>query len=320
MSYTYEKVFVSSDYPAVTAEQANHYFNEENPAFTLATVFKCGPNCNAEISCANYTIDFSNFKNKNKRRPYFVNRKQQSHSSICNHWDDVAQSRIGYHEKNSYYTQKNNEYIIEFLPNKGLLPTRNHGHTKVSDAYGKLSTSSKSSRGSSLQPQHRTPHKSDLKSIVNLFEEHNAGNKYIQIYDKNKVAIKFSDIFEKIDRKNNPTLLSNSPKIYYGQAKAILKDNDSIQVQFTGTVSLNELSDKYLSFVLYKDTCEENDFGPLYRKFKKLADAFTDDPLNFSSYFTLYYDGTFLTKDNKYINFNQTPQKMILSHIVITPN
>jgi hypothetical protein len=129
MSYTYEKVFVSSDYPAVTAEQANHYFNEENPAFTLATVFKCGPNCNAEISCANYTIDFSIFKNKNKRRPYFVNRKQQSHSSICNHWDDVAQSRIGYHEKNSYYTQENNEYIIEFLPNKGLLPTRNHGHT-----------------------------------------------------------------------------------------------------------------------------------------------------------------------------------------------
>ena len=324
MSYTYEKVYVNSNYPAVTAEQANLYFNDGNPNFTLSTIFKCGANCSAEISCANYTVDFTKPSSVNKRTPYLVNRKQQPHDLGCDFWETIANQRVGQHSQNAFYTQNSNEYVIEFLKNKGLVPTQTAPKQKTQFGNGpqsNYSSSMKTSRSQSQAAKKRKRHKRDLKSIILLFEEYLAGNKYITLYDKNSESIKFADIFEKIDWRNKTTL-SNHPKIYFGQAKA-LKFENYIRVQFSGKVNLESEHDKTISFTLYKSTCENSGRKSLYNELEKLADALITAPKDASSYFTLYYEGTFKinsSKDKTFVNLNQADIPAILDHIEITPN
>lgn len=321
MSYTYESVFVSSNYPNVTAIEANQFYNKKIPEFNDDTIFYCSENCTAEISCANYRVDFSNPKNKDKVKPYLVNRKKQKHLPTCTIWQEISKKREGIQEQTAHYSQTGNEFVIEFLTGKGLIPnqsTPSKSEPTIIDSTGSQTSSTKSKK--STPSKKRTPHKSGLKEIVRLFEEYQEGNNFIQLFDKNHIPIKFNDIFEKIDRKKSTTIISNSPKIYYGQAKAYIKDENSIRITFTGKATLSNIENKNISFLLYRQTCEKNRRKNFYSELEKMAKRYKEDKLDYMSYFTLYYEGNFKIYDNKYINLNQENISEILKHIVITPN
>lgn len=321
MSYTYENVFVNSDYPNVTAIEANQFYNNNVPGFDDKTIFYCSEHCSAEISCANYQVDFSDTKNKNRVTPYFVNRKKQVHSLSCSRWLEISKKRKGVKEQTAHYTQTGNEFVIEFLTGKGLIPnqsTPSKSDATIIDSTGSKTSSTKPKK--STPSKNRTPHKSGLKEIVRLFEEYQEGNNLIQLFDKNHNPIKFNDIFEKIDRKKPTTVVSNLPKIYYGQAKAEIKDENSLRITFTGKATLSNIENKNISFLLYRQTCEKNRKKSFYNELEKMAKLYKEKRKNYLSYFTLYYEGNFKIYDNKFINLNQENIKEILKHIVITPN
>lgn len=321
MSYTYENVFVSSNYPDVTAIEANQFYNKKIPEFNDKTIFYCSENCSAEISCANYKVDFSDPQNKNKVTPYLVNRKKQEHLLSCPRWLEIAKKREGVKEQTAHYTQTGNEFVIEFLTGKGLIPnqsTPSKSESTIIDTTGSKTSSTKPKK--STPSKKRTPHKSGLKEIVRLFEEYQEGNNFIQLFDKNHNPIKFNDIFEKIDRKKPTTVVSNLPKIYYGQAKAEIKDENSLRITFTGKATLSNIENKNISFLLYRQTCEKNRKKTFYNELEKMAKLYKEDHKNYFSYLTLYYEGDFKIYDNKYINLNQENISEILKHIVITPN
>lgn len=326
MSYTYEKVYVNDAYPSVTAKQANKNCVDGNPVFTRETKFFCNKNCSAEISCANYKVDFKDERNKNKRASYFVNRKQNPHDENCSRWELLRERRKGQRKKQTFYTQEGNKYVIEFLPGEGLLPSVSiptHTTTNEDGSTANLSNSTKTKARSSLSPQNITKHLHDLKEIIDLFEEYQDGNKYIELFDKNLNPIKFENFFELIKQGYvNTTLISNAPKIYYGQAKAY-KDTDDINVVFSGKLTLGATENKFVRFKFSKNKCINKDRENLYAKLTELADTLKNEPKNRENYFTLYYEGTFLTKtiDNKtFINFNQPNLEFVLDHIHITPN
>ncbi|MQW23428.1 MULTISPECIES: hypothetical protein [unclassified Lactococcus] len=325
MSYTYEKVYVNDAYPSVTAKQANENFDEGNPGFTRETKFFCNKNCSAEISCANYTVDFKDDRNKNKRAPYFVNRKQNPHDKNCSRWELLRERRRGQRKQQTFYNQEGNKYVIEFLPGEGLLPSVSiptHTTTNEAGSTANLSNSTKTKSSSSLSPQNRTKHLHDLKEIIDLFEEYQDGNKYIELFDKNREKIKFSDIFEEIAwGKGKSTNVSNLSKIYYGQAHASNKDG-YIVVTFSGPISLG-IHKAFVQFNIYENDCNNNGMEEFYKLLSQLANDFDSDKFKRESYFTLYYEGTFTINETKYktfININQPEFKFILDHIHVTPN
>lgn len=321
MSYTYENVFVNSDYPNVTAIEANKFYNNNVPGFDDKTIFYCSEYCSAEISCANYKVDFSDPKNKNKVTPYLVNRKKQKHLLSCPRWLEIAKKREGVKEQTAHYIQTGNEFVIEFLTGRGLIPnqsTPSKSESTIIDVTGSKTSSTKSKKSTSSKK--RTPHKSGLKEIVRLFEEYQEGNNFIQLFDKNHNPIKFNDVFEKIDWKKPATLISNLPKIYYGQAKAEINSENSLRITFTGKATLSNIENRNISFLLYRQTCEKNRKKSFYNELEKMAKLYEEDRENYLSYFTLYYEGNFKIYDNKFINLNQGNIKEILKHVVITPN
>lgn len=325
MSYTYDKVYVNDAYPSVTAKEANQYFNEGRPEFTKRTKFLCNKNCSAEISCANYMVDFQEKGNENKREPYFVNRKQHRHDKNCRRWELLRDRRMAQQNPQTFYNQEGNKYVIEFLPGEGLLPSVSiptHTIANEASSTANLSNSTKIKDSSSLSPQNRKKHLHDLKEIIDLFEEYQDGNKYIELFDKNKEKIKFSDIFEEIPwGQGKSTSVSNLPKIYYGQAHASNKDGH-IVVRFSGPISLG-MHEAFVQFNVYKNDCNNNDMKEFYKLLSQLAYDFDNDKCIRESYFTLYYEGTFTINETKYktfININQPEFKFILDHIHVTPN
>lgn len=329
MSYTYDKVYINDTYPSVTAKQANKNFVDGNPVFTRETKFFCNKNCSAEISCANYTVDFKDERNKNKRASYFVNRKQNPHDEKCSRWELLRERRKGQRKQQTFYTQEGNKYVIEFLPGEGLLPSVSiptHTTTNEAGSTANLSNSIKTKASSSLSPQNRTKHLHDLKEIIDLFEEYQDGNKYIELFDKSGEKMDFSDLFEEISWGNSEsTKITNLPKIYYGQARAErdTKGGNFIIVTLSGKVTLKTETNKTISYRVYENDCVNQDRQELYRSLGQLADALETAEKSYKNYFTLYYEGTFhIVKGRKinFVNFEQDDFKTFLAHIHITPN
>ncbi len=336
MSHTYSEVFVNTAYPAVKAFEANSYYQQKNPNFTDSTIFLCSDNCAAQITCANYKVDFNDPKNKDKNKPYFVNRKKMQHSPNCNYWAKVATKRIGTKSQTKFYTQSGNDFIIEFIPREGLVPQINTPQAAVPSSKSGGTSTRKSSGKRNLVSQKNTPHRGELGHIVDLFEEFQAGNTYINIFDKNRNPISFSDLFEEIPR-GKVTQLSNLPKIYYGQAFAeYLKSTDdsvnidAIKIIFSGKASLPNSDPTNISFIVYRSSCTKAKKKLWFENMEKLIRKRKTDVRDPLGYFTFYFEGIFeldkpflhKTSGKEITRIKPVFQKFkdILPHITNTPN
>lgn len=333
-----DEVYVNSNYPSVTAEQVNQYFFDSNkPDFNFKTTFYCCENCSAEISCANYTVDFSNQYNRlNKISPYFADRLKMKHDPSCTRWKKLSKKRDGRHDQTKYYIQNGNDFVIDFIPNVGLIPLTNVPQTTTSARPTGGTNTTKTSSSSSLNKQANKHHYSSLGKIIELFEEYLSGNTYITFHDRSGNSINLNDIFEEIPRlSGSHTQISNSPKIYFGQAKAEyfsknnVVDENRIKITYTGKASFGCASPTNISFLIFRDSCKKSRKTGLFNQLERLAKAREKDYSDPSAYFTFYYEGTFADsysyeKNGKIItnNFVNSLYKSdkLLPHIDITPN
>lgn len=105
---TYNSAYCISLKKEISALEANRYYHN-NIIFSNKD-FQCCKNCVLPITCANLTVDYSDYHNRlTKKQPYFVvGDRSAEHSPTC--------SRIIL--QTSKKTKSKNEYRIEFAVNK----------------------------------------------------------------------------------------------------------------------------------------------------------------------------------------------------------
>ncbi|MBC1502152.1 hypothetical protein HB943_16240 [Listeria weihenstephanensis] len=268
----------------ITALEANQYFHDG--ILIDSKAFQCSEVCNFPLTCANFTKKSSEWS----KSPYFRSPDANiAHSDNCSttikknaHYTDI--------EDGSSRALRDSEFLnLDIDLNLGF--TEQKSKTTSSTSHNNINPTDKktTSRGGDIYTRLEIPQIKSLSKIVTYYFSDEWNNNQTKIKVKSGKIISFNDLFQNLDHEKNILI---PPKIYYGSAKVIDKGN-YFMLLFNSVCSLTNLSRKP-TFLINKSRLKSKKI--LLNKLIRLSES--DKPCQ------LFFFGTFIAKDSKYINFN----------------